>query len=235
MTAACDKTLDQIERKIRGELPLKRNMIVGISGVDGAGKSTLSAALCQRLQVMGIAHHLIEIDDFLHPRSVRNANPNQTVGYYCDTFAFKKIFDQLLIPLSQCPSHRVEFQLVDWPSDETKSKVYDIHGPAVIVVEGVFLFKLHYAEVFNLRLWLDISFEDALERVLQRSRDQNYYRSPDAITDRYLERFYAGQRLHLERDDPKGQAHIVIDAVATKLSPLHKIIKGRMHDTRRCE
>jgi uridine kinase len=210
MKAVSERDVGGIEAAVNSALPLKRNYIIGISGIDGAGKSTLARDLCARFRDQAVPHYLVDIDSFLRPRKVRNANLDQAVGYYEETFDFEKIFDQLLKPLRDQREFSKTFDLIDWPGDEYKEKRFDIDGPALVVVEGVFLFRRAYADLFDLRVWLDISFEGSLSRVQARHRDRQYYSSPDAITDRYQNRFYPGQRIHFDRDDPKSAAHLVI-------------------------
>lgn len=210
MNAVSQDKMRAIEDAVNKALPLERNYIIGISGIDGAGKSTLADHLCARLRAQALPHYLVDIDSFLRPRKVRNLNPDQAVGYYEETFEFEKIFDQFIKPLREQATLAKTFDLIEWPGDTYKKKKFRVDGPLFLVLEGVFLFKRPYVDLFDLRVWIDISFGASLRRVHARHRDQEYYSSADAINDRYQSRFYPGQRLHFERDEPKLTAHIVV-------------------------
>ena len=44
------RAVDKLQARVLAAMPLRRNYIVGISGIDGAGKSTFARALCSRFQ-----------------------------------------------------------------------------------------------------------------------------------------------------------------------------------------
>jgi len=135
------------------------NLVVGISGIDGSGKSTYAAHIARCLRDRDVTVEQIDLDYFLNPKRIRHADPDP--------------------------------------------------GPGVLVVEGVFLFKKELRELFDVKVWLDVSFETAMERVTLRPRDQRYGNA-EAIRERYSNRFFPTQRYHMHRDKPKMQADYVV-------------------------
>jgi uridine kinase len=112
--------------------------IVGISGVDTAGKSTLGAEVAARLP----GAVLIEGDAFMPPPEARHREPNQALGYYRDGFDYRVLFDDIL------PALRTDGRLT--------------------IVEGCFLFAGDNAANFDLRVWIDLPLERVLARALVR-------------------------------------------------------------------
>lgn len=204
--------LEEITPQIcsRFELTSEKNLIVGISGIDGSGKSTVSNELESALSGRGITSAQINLDDFLNPKEIRHKNPNQIDGYFGDNFDFESLVTKVLEPARQSLSINCKIPVLELETDQISEREFDFPGPGVLIVEGVFLFKKELRDLFDLKIWLQIDFEDAMERVLKRSRDKRYGNT-GAIRSRYEERFYPTQRFHLERDKPAEAADIIIN------------------------
>ena len=186
-----------------------QNLIVGLSGIDGSGKSTYGAQLLKSLRSRDQAASLVSLDDFLRPKAIRHANPDQISGYFWENFDFEALANRVLIPIRDCVNVSTELQVLDLESDRLLTRPFEFNGPGILIVEGVFLFRKEYRPYFDVKIWIDVSFETALSRVLYRQRDQRYG-DTNAIQRRYEERFFPTQRFHLKRDDPIGAADFII-------------------------
>src|SRR5205823_8358949 len=80
----------------------------------------------------------------------------------------------------------------------------------VVIAEGCFLFAGRRERELDLSVWLDLPLEQVVGRALARPRDVERMGGPDGVRERYAARYLPGQRLHLERDDPKGPADNVL-------------------------
>jgi uridine kinase len=121
---------------------------------------------------------VVAVDDFLRPEDERyRRGRDSPEGYYRDSFDY----------------------------DAFRRAVLD--GPTPVVAEGVFLQRPELDDLWDLRIWLDVAWETALERAL--GRDAAWM--ADA-RDRYERRYHAGQRLYLAEVDPRGHADIVVSA-----------------------
>jgi uridine kinase len=99
----------------------------------------------------------LSIDDFLRPPAERHARgPLSGEGYYRD-------------------SH---------DHDRFRAAVGAAAEP--LVADGVFLQRPELDDLWDLRIWLDVSFE------------------------RYEQRYWPGQRLYMDEVDPRGRADIVV-------------------------
>jgi uridine kinase len=76
-----------------------------------------------------------------------------------------------------------------------------------LVADGVFLQRPELDDLWEVRIWLDISFECALERALVRDAERVF-----DLRRRYEERYFPGQRLYLDEVDPRSRAEIVVAA-----------------------
>lgn len=187
--------------------------IVGISGIDCSGKSTLTKQLSQLFHDRGVNTYTVHVDDFLFDRQTRNANPDQANGYYYETFDFDKLFDDIIIPLKGHKKLKKDVELLDWEKDIKYTKQFSFDSPCIVIVEGVLLFKKQFAHLFDYKIWIDITFELGLSRALNRERDVNYYKDKEDILKRYETRFYAGQKLHFKIDEPSKCCDYIITAM----------------------
>lgn len=202
-----EELLNQIEH--HPKLKSGMNLIVGISGIDGSGKSTYADSLAGSLRERGLAVGQVHLDDFLHPKKIRHANPNQIEGYYEENFDFRSLVEAVLDPVRGAVSVRSRLPILELETDQILEQDLSFDGPGVMIVEGVFLFRRELRQKFDVRIWLEISFESAMERILGRRRDKRYG-DAEAIRTRYEERFFPTQRFHLERDRPVESADVVI-------------------------
>ena len=113
--------------------------LVAISGVDCAGKSTLSRILRDCLAARAVAASVIGIDDFLIPERVKARRTPEHLGYFEDAFDYRALVDAL--PAAPHP---------------------------VVVVEGVFVLREELRKRWTLTVWLDVDPALAMERALVR-------------------------------------------------------------------
>jgi uridine kinase len=187
--------------------------VAGVSGIDCSGKSTYATRLAENLPARLTARstvHVLTIDDFCKPRQERYRDPDQAQGYYRDSFDYETLFGCLLEPLKKDGRVDASVHTLDWERDSVQRRRFVIHPPAILIVEGVFLFQEQYRDLFDLRIWIDISFDAALTRALERPREVSYYKGAETIATKYHERFFPGQRLHLELDQPVQHSDLVL-------------------------
>ena len=76
----------------------------------------------------------------------------------------------------------------------------------IVLLEGIFLFKPAYRKHFDIRIWIDCSFECALKRAVMRGQEG----LPPAETRKAFETIYfPAQQIHLARDNPREAADYV--------------------------
>lgn len=187
-----------------------RNLIVGVSGIDGSGKSKLASKLESGLNSGGIMARQISIDDFLQPKSLRHKNPNQIQGYFEDNFNYDSLNTQVLVPVRNSMSVDNKIPVLDLDTDQISEQPFRFSGPGVLIVEGVFLFRKELRDAIDFKIWIQIDFKPAMARILNRVRDKRYGDAA-AIRSRYETRFFPTQRFHLERDKPCEFADIVLE------------------------
>jgi uridine kinase len=179
---AADEVLKLVNKK-RVSRSSAAPVLIGISGIDCSGKSTLADALAARYGEHGGTAALARIDDFIIPRSLRKSSGPLHIDYFNNTF------------------DRAGFAAkVNLLAQRTSTEL--------VIGEGVFLFSREMAGLWQVKVWIEMSPELAVERGA--ARDASYFGSAEQARDEYLRRFIPAHEYHLKRDKPAAQADLIL-------------------------
>jgi uridine kinase len=193
---------------------------VALDGVDAAGKTSLADELVGPLQRQGYPVIRASLDSFHHPQGVRyRRGALSPEGYYYDSFDYPAVKSLLLDPLGPGGTLRYQTALFDGRTDTAlSSPVRLAQSHSILLFDGVFLFRPELEACWDLRIWVEVTFEVMLGRVIR--RDEELFGGEAAVRERYEQRYIPGQRLYLEQRKPREQAHLIVD----NNDPLHPVL-----------
>jgi uridine kinase len=173
-------------------------VIVGIDGVDGAGKTTFADALAKALARPAVR---ISVDDFHSVRAIRHRRGHESPdGFWLDAFDYERLIADVFEPLrtKSCFRRRAH----DLASDQVLLPPWEAAPTgAVVIVDGLFLQRRELAGRWDFVVFLDAPFD-----VTARRLDERDGPSPGG----YLR--YVGAALrYFAACDPKACADILID------------------------
>lgn len=190
--------------------------LVGIDGVDGAGKTTFANELAELLQECGLTVIRISMDHYLNPQSKRYAQGRASAkGYFEDSYDYERFSDEVLEPLGHAGSGRYRTAAYDLDSES------EVHSPwriapddAVVIIDGMFIHRDELCssrkkKVWDISVWLEVPFTESFQRLAEREEKI----TPDPEDPRNA-RYYQGQLLYLESCDPAHRADIVVENAA---------------------
>jgi len=149
----------------------------------------------------------INIDGWLNLPARRFSQDRPGEHFYEHAIRFEELFDQLVLPLRARRTHEVVADFAEETATAYRPHAYRYENVDVILLEGIFLFKRAWRPHFDLALWLDCTFETALERALRRGQEG----LPPGETIRAYETIYfPAQRIHFARDEPRAGADLVV-------------------------
>jgi uridine kinase len=191
----------------RKALPPQRALLVGISGIDAAGKGFIAARIAKSLEKRGLKPAVINVDGWLNLPHVRFHQRNPAKHFYENAIRFDEMFERVVLPLRDTRSLNGESDFAEETATTFRKHHYCFRDIDVVILEGIFLLKPAYRDHFDLTVWIDCSFATALRRAIKRGQENL---SPHE-TERAFEKIYfAAQRLHIDRDDPRGAADIIL-------------------------
>jgi uridine kinase len=204
-----NNALDELTRCIvaaRSSISRDRALLVAISGIDGSGKGFITAKLAEALRAKSLNVALISADDWLNLPHVCINPDNYAEYFYAHAIRFDEMFAQLILPLRQNREIDITADRADAKATTFRKHRYQFREIDVVLLEGIFLFKPQYRHHFDLRLWIDCSFECAVERAIKRGQEG----LPPAETIRAFHTIYfPAQQIHLSRDNPRQATDII--------------------------
>jgi len=200
-----ETVVEAIARKRDAVMP-NRAVLVGISGIDGSGKGFVSAKLAKMLGAKSLNVAPISADDWLNLPKVCLNPENYAEHFYRHAIRLDEMFERLVVPLKYHREINITADCADAKATTYRERRYDFRNIDIVLVEGIFLFKRGYRHQFDLSVWIDCSFECALERAIERGQEG----LPPAETIKAFQTIYfPAQRIHLARDNPREGADIV--------------------------
>jgi len=202
--------LDSLVQRIQAErarVPARRCALVVISGIDGAGKGWVAERLRRALLERDTRAAVIGVDGWLNPPAVRFGSLDPGEHFYRHALRLDELRTRLVEPLRAQRSIRLQAELAEETAQVLRPHVHEYHDLDLILLEGIFLLKREHRFQPDLSVWVDCSFETALERALARSQEGL---PPEETARAYRSIYFPAQRIHLERDDPRGAADVLL-------------------------
>ena len=203
ITEAVNSIIEQ-----KREVPTQQAMLVGISGIDGSGKGYVTRLIDEQLREQGFKTAVINIDGWLDLPHIR-FDPDDLAGnFYRNAIRFDDMFERLVIPLRD--SHKVDItaDFAEETAADYRKHHYRFNDIDIILLEGIFLFKRELIHHYDLRIWIDCTFDTALARAIDRSQEGL---SPAETVHAYETIYFPAQRMHFDLDDPQTAADIRIN------------------------
>jgi uridine kinase len=195
---------EKIAREIEGKKDKNRPFLIGISGIDGAGKTRFAGDLEKFLIDRNYETQAIRLDDFHNPEAVRYAGDDQAENYYNRSFNISLIVERLLKPLRRKTNFSIKLKLLDWPTDKYDvEQDFSFSQKTVVIFEGVFLFRKELAPYIDYKIHLDITFAESKRRAKDRD--------PEAVLEKYDKKYLPAQAKYLKEYPPDKTADMVID------------------------
>lgn len=208
-----DKTLVEelvniIDNKSKGH----KLFIVGISGLDASGKSTISRLVDEKLREQSCNSIFISGDSFQFPKEYKNdlVEDSWALQHIKRTVNFDSMINDFLKPLQTYPE-TLNLKMIDYDTGENVDKEIELKYPLVVVLESIYLFQPDLLDYIDYKVYLDISTKVALERAKERPRDLFLYKDEKGIEEKYSKKNFAGNALFMEKYNPIKIADIVID------------------------
>jgi uridine kinase len=191
----------------RNRVPASCSLLVGLSGIDGSGKGYLARHMSAALRNRGFKVASLAVDDWADAPERRFDRNRPAEHFYEHGFRFEEMFRDFILPLKLHRSCRLETLRSNESQSALHPHVFEFENVDIILLEGIFLLKRKYRDHFDLTIWVECSFETAMERAVKRAQEGL---PPDETTRAYETIFFPAQRVHFERDNPRSSADLII-------------------------
>ena len=192
----------------RRQVPATRSVLVAISGIDGSGKGYVTAQILDSLKTKGLNAVVINGDGWLNLPDRRFNSHKPAEHFYLNAFRFQEMFTQLVLPLRDQRSISIEVDFVEETANDYRKHLYDFKDVDVILLEAIYLLQPDFISYYNLAIWIDCSFETALERALARGQEGL---TPQETVKAYQTIYFPAQEIHFHKDNPRSLATVIIN------------------------
>jgi uridine kinase len=156
--------LDEISTRIADitrRLVKHRSALIAVSGIDGSGKGHVTPRISRVLQGAGLRVALIHADGWLNLPSVRFSQINAAQNFYERAIRFDDLFEGLVLPLKASRRVQLEADFTEETALTYRRETYSFDDIDVILLEGIFLLKQQFQQLYDLSIWIDCTFETA--------------------------------------------------------------------------
>lgn len=202
------RVFDKIVDRINDHKASHRPYVVGVTGVDTAGKSQFAQDLQEHLESHRYPVTLISVEDFSNPSCIRQQGKCQVGDYYQLAYDFKHMKNKLLKPLREQQSLNVVMSHLDLSTDRYDTiKHYRVMPDSVVIIEGAFLMQEEVAPYIDFNIHLHLS----LDKVIDRVEKHDVPRFGIGVLAEYERCFLPAQKAYLKRYPPEIHADMIID------------------------
>jgi phosphoglycolate phosphatase len=195
-------------QEIEGNKKEGKPLLVGINGVDASGKTTFTRELANYLINSGHRVQIIHLDDFHNPSSIRNKESDPIISYTNNAFNLERIEEELLKPMVSEAIVDKKLLLLNLNTDKfNMTKRYIIDKDTIVLFEGVLLYREPLVQYFDMKIFIDISFDEVLKRAVKRDAAI----MGDQVAEKYRKKYIPIQQAYLERYMPREISKIIID------------------------
>ncbi|MHA7264316.1 nucleoside/nucleotide kinase family protein [Arthrobacter sp. TMN-37] len=182
-------------------------LLVGVDGVDGAGKTIFADALAAFLTGQGLPVVRVSLDDFHHTRGIRHRRGRTSPeGFWLDSYNYRRLREDVFDPLGPGGTGWFRPACHDLESDEpVRPPARFAPSGTIVVIDGMFLHREEIRSRWNCSVFLDVPFAVTAHRMSLRDG------SPADPDDPAMRRYVEGQKLYLKSCDPAAEADFVLD------------------------
>jgi uridine kinase len=184
-----------------------RALLVGISGIDASGKGYVAAKISRELEQVGFRVAVINVDGWLNLPEVRFGSKGPGKHFYEHALRLDEIFERLVLPLKMDRSIDLTFDLAEETANSFRPFRCQFENIDIVLLEGIFILKRAFVELFDLKIWIECSFESALARAISRSQEGL---SPIQTKQIYESIYFPAQRQHISADHPAINADLIL-------------------------
>lgn len=194
------KILKDIDKKKQKD----KAFIIGVNGIDCAGKTTFAKDLETYLKAKWKRTQLIHMDDFQNPKEIRYAGDDQAENYYNKSFNINLLTDKLLKPVKQNGKVTAKLTVHNLETDKFDTvRNYNIKPDTIVILEGVFLFRRELVPFIDFKVYLDIPFEE--------SKRRSILRDSTAKVAKYDNKYLPAEKRYIREYNPNINADVTID------------------------
>lgn len=188
-----------IEKKVR---------ILGIDGIDFAGKKVFAERLGRYMTMLGQEYLIVNLEDFHRSveQSYRGEDPVE--AYYFNGFNLDKLIDEVLDPFVKNGSiDKVVYCLDNTYDAFVNEREYQLSEGGIMILLGPMMYREPLLRYFDMTVYMHVDYKESEHRASLLDAPL-YGEDPVEV---YRKKNIPAQKMYVERHDPFEHRDFVID------------------------
>ena len=169
--------------------------------------SHVAARIAEALREEGLGVALLNADGWLNLPHVRFSPTRPAEYFYRHALRFEEMFSKLVLPLARHREVRVTADFAEETAETFRRHHHAYRDVDVVLLEGIYLLQPAFLRHYDLKIWIECSFETALERAIARRQEAL---SVDRTVAAYRTIYFPAQRIHFAHDGPREAADLIL-------------------------
>lgn len=182
---------NKIIDSIKNLLNTKDNIVVAIEGACTSGKTTLSNEFSKEFDC-----NVIHMDDFFLPFEKRTPERFAEIGGNID---YERFSEEIAVNIRE--KSAFTYGKFDCSTGKINQKI-TVEPKKLTIIEGVYSMHPRFGDIYDFRIFLDITDETKLSRLKKRS--------PEKL-DRFINDWIPKENLYFEALNIKEKCDLVVD------------------------
>jgi uridine kinase len=163
----------------------RKTLLIGIDGVGGSGKTTLS----EYLKVKLAGGSIVQLDDFYSPE-LNRADRN-------------RVLRQVFLPLEN--NTHAKYQIFNWRANSL-GDWRTIEPGGIVIIEGVSALHTDFIEKYDFKIWISCPPELGFNRGVERDK----IRDGEDNTDKWRNIWMPQEKEYIESQQPQLRADYIL-------------------------
>jgi uridine kinase len=202
---------------------------VAVDGPGNAGKTTFANELKDNLEKMGRRVIRSTIDGFHNTAEVRYKKGKFSPrGYLEDSYNYPLLKKYLLDPFGLNGNLKYKDSIYNFKIDKpTNEKFKKAEKDAILVFDGIFLFKDEIINYWDYKIYISAKFENTMNRAIV--RDSDLFGGKSNVIRLYEERYIPGHKMYLSMYNPIEASDIVYNNDDFQNPTVTRISNNNLH------
>ena len=186
----------------------KNARVLGIDGIDFAGKKEFAASLGRYFDLLGKEYQIVYLEDYHRAVEASYKGEDPVESYYFNGFNTEKLIGEVLKPFKKQGSIDKTVYCLDSENDAFVNELhYKLSEDGVMVLIGTMMYREPLMRYFDVTVYMRVDYREAEHRASL--MDMPLY--GDDPVEVYKAKHIPAQKMYVQRHDPFDGRDFVID------------------------
>ena len=186
----------------------KNARLLGIDGIDFAGKKFLTEKLCRYFDMLGKEYNIVYLEDYHRAVEASYKGEDPVESYYFNGFNTEKLITEVIKPFKREGKIDKVVYCLDSTNDSfVNERHYELSEDGLMILIGTMMYREPLMRYFDATVYIRVDYREAEHRA-SLVDSPLYGEDPVAV---YKTKHIPAQKMYISRHDPFEGRDFVID------------------------